>query len=363
MQSWVTRAAFFCLGLLLACSSPAPPLPASRDAFRGRQLEALKASILSYLGMEGPPEAGGRASGREMSGMLLHYRDTVRQLRANASGWREAQAVRSASAVLQPASVDVHVKRKTHVRPGGPWFRAVFDKSPVVREALAVARAELRIYRERSNALPLGPGKARRRMRVTVFETGGVPFHHEDRFALKNPAAETTLDISEAVEKWVRRDANSSLVVEVGLAAGERMDPGVPDVVLELDLITSEEEEEEAKPRQARSAEQERCDEGNKCCRRSLSVSIREIGWSDWVVAPSSYNMYFCDGSCPHNYKPASMHTQVKSRMHHMTKGATPQPCCVPAAYEPMVLLHYDSRGKLKLTPFEDLIVSECFCA
>uniref|UniRef100_A0A674GIL2 TGF-beta family profile domain-containing protein n=1 Tax=Taeniopygia guttata TaxID=59729 RepID=A0A674GIL2_TAEGU len=99
-----------------------------------------------------------------------------------------------------------------------------------------------------------------------------------------------------------------------------------------------------------------------KCCLKSLKVSFQDIGWSDWVIAPHSYYMRFCEGSCPHNYKPASMHAQIQSRVHSLSKAAPP-PCCVPAGYDPMVLMHLDSEGRLVSSLFQDMLVTRCHCA
>uniref|UniRef100_A0A8C0FR71 TGF-beta family profile domain-containing protein n=1 Tax=Bubo bubo TaxID=30461 RepID=A0A8C0FR71_BUBBB len=111
-----------------------------------------------------------------------------------------------------------------------------------------------------------------------------------------------------------------------------------------------------------RGLEEECGKSDGKCCLKSLKVSFQDIGWSDWVIAPNSYYMRFCEGSCPHNYKPASMHAQIKARMHSLSK-ATPPPCCVPASYDPMVLMHYDGEGRLVSTLFEDMLVTKCHCA
>nr|XP_010304367.1 PREDICTED: growth/differentiation factor 15 [Balearica regulorum gibbericeps] len=114
--------------------------------------------------------------------------------------------------------------------------------------------------------------------------------------------------------------------------------------------------------RRARGLEEECRKSDGKCCLKSLKVSFQDIGWADWVIAPNSYYMKFCEGSCPHNYKPASMHAQIKARMHSLSK-ATPPPCCVPAGYDPMVLMHYDDEGRLVSTLFEDMLVTQCHCA
>lgn len=164
---------------------------------------------------------------------------------------------------------------------------------------------------------------------------------------------DVTLDVTSTVEKWLAQTNDTLLIVDIGLQRQKQEGPeDVPQLHLDLERM-------EESVRRTRSANE---DDGH-CGLKSLQVSFEEIGWSNWIVAPSGYMMSFCEGSCPHNYKPASMHTQVKSRLHRLTKGATPRPCCVPAAYDPLVLMHYDTRGKLKVSSFSDLIVRECYCA
>lgn len=238
------------------------------------------------------------------------------------------------------------------------WYRAVFHKTPDIQTQLMLTRAELKISRQVLDRLTLRREvKVRvngmKTMNATALTNADQPDASETR------TQETTLDIRPEVEAWMR--ASGSLVVDVGIAVRRRDIPTQnPDISLELGLA---EQEPARRTRVPRSNKEDECNEHGWCCRKSIVVSFKDIGWTDWVVAPTEYTMHFCDGTCPHNYKPASMHTQVKSRMHQLTKGETPEPCCVPAAYEPMVLMHYDSGGRLKLTPFDDLIVTECHCA
>lgn len=234
------------------------------------------------------------------------------------------------------------------------WYRAVFH----VQAELLVARAELKVswqvLNRTTSALVGGEVKLkvgrRRRVKSAAWRDTNLAGGTEAR-----------LDISSEVRRWMRRDGRQGLVVDVGVAVEEGGQPeAAPTISLELDLGKSR---GSPRVRAPRSIKEDDCGEQGLCCRKSVPVSFKDIGWTDWVVAPAEYTMHFCEGACPHNYRPASMHTQVKSRLHQMTKGGTPRPCCVPAAYEPMVLIHYDSRGRLKLTPFEDLIVSKCHCA
>lgn len=35
------------------------------------------------------------------------------------------------------------------------------------------------------------------------------------------------------------------------------------------------------------------------CKRRRLMVDFADIGWADWVIAPKSFEAFYCDGECP----------------------------------------------------------------
>nr|XP_020471613.1 growth/differentiation factor 15 [Monopterus albus] len=326
-------------------------------------LEAVKIGILSSLGMDMEPRPTQKASEQELSRMYQLYRETLREMRGNSSHLLKETRQSTMTTVLFPATVEPVKVLQPGERPQAlqhmQWYRAVFNKNINIKMELTLARAELKISRHILNK----PTSVQSEVNVNV--NGAKLMNSAARTHLDSlvhgsvsGTQDVMLDISPEVEKWMRTDGQS-LVVDVGLAMADTdAIKSNPTISLELGLT-------QPKPAQRtrRSNAEGDCEERGWCCQKSITVSFKDIGWTDWVVAPSEYTMHFCEGTCPHNYKPASMHTQVKSRMHQITKGGTPHPCCVPAAYEPMVLMHYDSRGKLKLTPFNDLIVSKCHCA
>ncbi|XP_029930690.1 inhibin beta C chain [Myripristis murdjan] len=363
-----------CMLILIFLSSPGEGRPhtAQEDApdmesKRVLLLEAVKSGILNSLGMDKAPRPTEKASHHDLRKMYQLYRETLRQLRGNSSHSMQESWHPTVSTVLFPATVEpikVIWKSEEHPKTGQrlQWYRAIFHKNANLQTQLTLTRAELKISRQiLDKHTPMQP---ERRQDIQVNVNGMKPINsaevtHTDH-ANASSTQDVTLDIMPEVERW-RSDADQSLVVDVGVAAGKRRDHTARlSIALEIDLLQSGPARSRRRPR---SNKEDICDEEGYCCRKAINVSFKDIGWSDWVVAPASYTMHFCDGTCPHNYKPASMHTQVKSRLHQITKGGTPHPCCVPAAYEPMVLMHYDSQGKLKLTPFDDLIVSKCYCA
>lgn len=49
----------------------------------------------------------------------------------------------------------------------------------------------------------------------------------------------------------------------------------------------------------ARSKRNPICQPGSKgCCKESLYVDFKQIGWNDWILAPPGYHANFCRGSC-----------------------------------------------------------------
>lgn len=234
------------------------------------------------------------------------------------------------------------------------WFRAVFHKNQNIQTELPLSWAQMKISRHILDKHTSAQPELRAKIKVKVNRKRAV---NSPVFLDASDLPDVMLDIRPEVEKWIRTDGSHRLVVDVGMVVGEVGLRENPTFSLELDL------KEARRSRFPRSNKEDDCDERGLCCRKSVTISFKDIGWTDWVVAPAEYVMHFCDGSCPHNYKPASMHTQVKSRLYQITKGRTQRPCCVPSSYTPMVLLHYDSKGRIKLTSFNDLIVSKCHCA
>ncbi|XP_073347577.1 uncharacterized protein gdf15 [Pagrus major] len=330
------------------------------DGQRVLLMEAVKSGILSTLGMDREPRPTQKASEEELRKMYQLYREKLREMRGNTSQTTEETWQSNMSTVLFPATVEPMktLRRGEQTQSGHrwQWYRAVFHKNPNIQDELTLTRAELKISRQVLDKPTSVKPEVRREIKVKVnrMKPMNSPVH-----ANVSDTQEAMLDMSPEVENWMGTEGVQALIVDVGVVVvGEDALKSNPTIFLELGLIKPE-----PARRSKRSNKEDICDEEGWCCRKSIIVSFKDIGWTDWVVAPAEYTMHFCDGTCPHNYKPASMHTQVKSRLHQITKGGTPRPCCVPAAYEPMVLMHYDSRGKLKLTPFDDLIVSKCNCA
>ncbi|KAG1969610.1 bone morphogenetic protein 4 [Pimephales promelas] len=323
------------------------------EMFMGLQLEALKTIILEYLGMDEPPRPGGRASHQDLVRMYRQYRRIGQLLKGNSSEGQELQPARSASTVLFPTTVQ---PLNSSMDSRQQWFRAAFHKNSRIKTGVNIKHARLQI--KRPHVYKMSPGQPWLSKDVVVRMHKPPGFHKETVFHTRHMSSrDVTLDLTVAVEKWLKDTSAELLVVEICLLKKQEVSAQpMPRLLLQLDQAVR-------RSRRAVSTKEESVEDEGHCRRKSLNVSFKEIGWSDWIIAPSGYTMHYCDGSCPHNYKPASMHTQVKSRLHLMSKGTTPGPCCVPAAYEPMVLMHYDSRGKLKLTPFNDLIVSKCHCA
>ncbi|XP_021326923.2 growth/differentiation factor 15 [Danio rerio] len=333
-----------------SCLRESTPL---EETYKGLQLEALKSIILEYLGMEAPPGPGGRASHQDLVRMYRQYRRIGQLLKGNASEEQETQTARRASTVLFPTTVQ---PLNSSTDSSQQWIRAAFHKNSRVRSATNLQHAKLQIKRPHVHRTAHGQPWLSKDIVVRIHKP---PAFHTDTIlhTRDSISREVSLDLTSAVQNWLKDTSAELLVVEICLLRKQEVSThSTPRFILQLDQTVR-------RNKRALSTREESVEDEGHCRRNSLNVSFKEIGWSDWIIAPSGYTMHYCDGSCPHNYKPASMHTQVKSRLHLMSKGITHGPCCVPAAYEPMVLMHYDSRGKLKLTPFNDLIVNKCHCA
>ncbi|XP_062969356.1 growth/differentiation factor 15 [Cynocephalus volans] len=116
--------------------------------------------------------------------------------------------------------------------------------------------------------------------------------------------------------------------------------------------------------RWARARSQDDCPLGpGRCCRlRTVRASLEDLGWSDWVLSPREVHVGVCVGACPSRFRSASMHAQVKARLHGLKPDSVPEPCCVPSSYQPLVIMQ-KSDGGVSFQTYDDLIAKDCHCA
>ncbi|XP_064493565.1 growth/differentiation factor 15 [Pseudopipra pipra] len=359
-----------CLQLLLPLAA-VDSLPLTWDQDR-LQLEAVKKGILERLGMPAPPVIRHQPDRESIQRAQRLYQQKVAELAGNRSREEEEEEEsmsrtrrlhRLTPILLRwPDIPQGHGDSQGHQDPRGPHrYHLLLSRTEEFQRQLQVVQAELKLFKRSLPSPPeMSPRGASEPPRVTIYALQGDQETPQLVQSQELDPDSRSLDVTAAIRPWVagpeatlRLQLDFTANVSAALATSE-------GETLVLEVETQENTARGA--RRARGLEEECGKSDGKCCLKSLKVSFQDIGWSDWVIAPHSYYMRFCEGSCPHNYKPANMHAQIKSRVHSLSK-ATPPPCCVPAGYDPMVLMHYDGEGRLVSSVFEDMLVTRCHCA
>ncbi|XP_011471778.1 growth/differentiation factor 10 [Oryzias latipes] len=131
--------------------------------------------------------------------------------------------------------------------------------------------------------------------------------------------------------------------------------------------------EGEAKPqvlsfdeRTMKKARRRQWSEPRVCSRRYLRVDFADIGWSEWVLAPKSFDAYYCAGTCgfpiPKVARPSN-HATIQSivRAVGIVPGI-PEPCCVPDKTSPLSVLFLDPDRNMVLKVYPGMAVETCAC-
>ncbi|XP_069126925.1 growth/differentiation factor 8-like [Argopecten irradians] len=100
----------------------------------------------------------------------------------------------------------------------------------------------------------------------------------------------------------------------------------------------------------------------DRCCRFRTQINFHDIGWN-WVIAPTEYEAFHCEGSCPDRFKMANTFTGIKSTLHKMDPSRFSAPCCIPSSFKPLTILHEDAYHNLVFTDLADMVVQDCKCA
>ncbi|XP_035469494.1 growth/differentiation factor 10b [Scophthalmus maximus] len=118
--------------------------------------------------------------------------------------------------------------------------------------------------------------------------------------------------------------------------------------------------------RTMKKARRRQWSEPRVCSRRYLRVDFADIGWSEWVLAPKSFDAYYCAGTCgfpiPKVVRPSN-HATIQSivRAVGIVPGV-PEPCCVPEKMSALSVLFLDPSRNLVLKVYPGMSVDTCSC-
>ncbi|XP_008112056.1 bone morphogenetic protein 2 [Anolis carolinensis] len=101
-----------------------------------------------------------------------------------------------------------------------------------------------------------------------------------------------------------------------------------------------------------------------KCKRHRLFVDFKEVGWNDWIVAPSGYHAFYCSGECQFplaDHMNSSSHAVVQTMLNSVN-SKVPKPSCVPTDLSPIAMLYLDQHDMVVLKTYQDMVVQGCGC-
>ncbi|XP_078074718.1 bone morphogenetic protein 2-A-like isoform X1 [Mustelus asterias] len=341
------------------------------------RMETIKKTVVEQLGIKRPPISGMNISESEEEKMYQLYLQRVSQFDQNVSlADKKLLRISSVNMFVQKGTVLENTSGTTNDLTGNKqriYFNVSIARNRLVFPKVKILRGELKIYKRLQQNTNLRQKQRSTNLQLLKIYQLLKPAIQGKEFQLhflgskviaSNCQRAEMLDIRKTVEYWINYpQKNYGLELELlpWFSSHKHVPKDKVTIEAELEIETQKVFKE---VRTRRESQTEDCQRNQiQCCRRSLHVSFEEIGWSDWIRAPLSYNAFYCDGTCPQKYKLATMHTLIKSKMNRLSNGAIPAPCCVPASYEPLTLLHFNSNSKLTLTAFDDMVVSRCHCS
>uniref|UniRef100_A0A3Q4A9H3 TGF-beta family profile domain-containing protein n=1 Tax=Mola mola TaxID=94237 RepID=A0A3Q4A9H3_MOLML len=104
---------------------------------------------------------------------------------------------------------------------------------------------------------------------------------------------------------------------------------------------------------------------GQPCKKHELYVSFSDLGWKDWVLAPTGYSAYYCDGECFYplgSCMNATNHALIQQVVHLLKPDEVPKACCAPTKLSPISVLFYDDNNNVILKKHRNMVVKTCGC-
>ncbi|KAG8546702.1 hypothetical protein GDO81_029957, partial [Engystomops pustulosus] len=118
--------------------------------------------------------------------------------------------------------------------------------------------------------------------------------------------------------------------------------------------------------RTMKKARRRQWDEPRVCSRRYLKVDFADIGWSEWIISPKSFDAYYCSGVCefpmPKVVRPSN-HATIQSIVKAVgIIPGIPEPCCTPERMSSLSVLFLDESRNIVLKVYPNMSVESCSC-
>ncbi|XP_030305858.1 bone morphogenetic protein 3 [Calypte anna] len=115
-----------------------------------------------------------------------------------------------------------------------------------------------------------------------------------------------------------------------------------------------------------KKARRKQWNEPRYCTRRYLKVDFADIGWSEWIISPKSFDAYYCSGECqfpiPKALKPSN-HATIQSIVRAVgVVPGIPEPCCIPDKMSSLSILFFDENKNVVLKVYPNMTVDSCAC-
>ncbi|MBN3307739.1 INHBA protein, partial [Amia calva] len=263
-------------------------------------------------------------------------------------------------------------------------FAEAGDSADLVRFQISKEGSELSLVEQANVWLFLKLSKTNRsRAKVTIrlYQKKQGTDGAELQVVVSEKAVDTrrsgwhTFPVSGSVQALLEKGYNS---MDLRIACEQCQDAGATPILVEKDereqshrpflMVVVRQSEDHPHRRRKRGLE---CDGKIRiCCKKQFHVSFKDIGWNDWIIAPSGYHANYCEGDCPNHIagitgSSLSFHSTVIN--HYRMRGYSPftniKSCCVPTKLRAMSMLYYDEGQKIVKKDIQNMIVEECGCS
>ncbi|XP_070576936.1 univin-like [Ptychodera flava] len=133
-----------------------------------------------------------------------------------------------------------------------------------------------------------------------------------------------------------------------------------------LVVISEDDTQCEYRTKRDNSGRRKKAETSEICTRHPFYVSFKEVGWQEWIIAPSGYEAFYCHGDCPfplserlNGTNHAIIQTLVNSIDPNKVKSKA---CCAPTKLSAISMLYFDNDDNVILRQYEDMIVEACGC-